>query len=111
MQYFINNNKVTKHEFTQKLNKAIETYIPYSSFYPKKEDIKIFLKENKYIEIPIYDKRYKKPVLKYFDCYIAIEKTILDIANIIEENEYDPENNDAIPIALALHKAGYRKTI
>lgn len=110
MVYKINRKDVTEEEFEIEFQKRLETYIPYSEYWPKKEDLRKNLQERKEMWFPTYDKRYKdKLVIIDKDYFMACEEEILEIANIVEENEYDPEDNDSLRIATALYNAGYRK--
>lgn len=110
MIYKINNKRVTEEEFETELQKRIDDYVPYSQYYPKKEDIrKILIKDRQFI-FNKYDKRYnKKLIITNQDVFIAVEKEILEISGIVEENEYDALDDDALRIAISLYENGYRK--
>ena len=108
--YKINGKDVSKEQFEIEFQKRVETYIPYSEYWPKKEDLRKNLQERREIWFPTYDKRYKdRLVIIDKDYFMACEEEILEIANLVEENEYDPEDNDSLRIAIALWNAGYRK--
>lgn len=110
MKYFINNKEVSKKEFEIEFQKRVKTYIPYSEYWPKKEDLRKDLQERREMWFPTYDKRYKdKLVIIDKDYFMACEEEILEIADLVEQNEYDPEDNDSLRIAIALWNAGYRK--
>lgn len=111
MVYKINGKNVTKEQFEIEFQKRIDTYIPYSKYWPKKEDLRKDLQEHKEIWFPTYDKRYKdKLVIIDKDYFMACEEEILEIANLVEDNESDPLDDDSFRIAVALYNAGYRKT-
>lgn len=106
MRYFINGKEFSEEEFYKQFDNAVSTYVPYTSCYPKKEELATRLKEDREVKIPIYK---ENNILKRFDNYMAIEEELFDIAKIIQENEADPEYYDAVSIAIALWNAGYRK--
>lgn len=111
MIYKINYKEVSAEEFEIELKKRIDEYIPYSEYYPPKEKIREQLSEERKIRFNIYDKRYKdRLVIKDYDVFTAVEEEIIEIENIVIENEFDPLDNDSLRIAVALYKAGYRKT-
>lgn len=107
MVYKINDKVVTKEYFESELDKKIENYIPFSQYYPKKEEIRDVLGRDRIF----YFRQPTKHVLGYskVDCFIAVEQEILDIEKIVAENENDPLDDDAFRIAVALYNAGYKK--
>lgn len=110
MVYKINGKEVSEEQFEIEFQKRVETYIPYSEYWPKKEDLRKDLQERKEVWFPTYDKRYKnKLVIVDKDYFMACEEEILEIANLVEENQADPLYNDALKIAIAIWNAGYRK--
>lgn len=110
MIYRINGNNVSAEEFEIELQKRIDEYIPYSEYYPPKDKVRERLAEKRKFMFNTYDKRYKdRLVIEYSEIFVAIEEEIEEIENIIIENEFDPLDNDALGIAIALYKAGYRK--
>ena len=110
MIYKINGKDVSKEQFEIEFQKRVETYIPYSEYWPKKEDLRKVLQERKEVWFPTYDKRYKnKLVIVDEDYFMACEEEILEIANLVGVNQADPLYNDALKIAIAVWNAGYRK--
>lgn len=111
MVYKINGKEVTEREFNNAFEKEVQNYIPYDEqYWPKREELKSKLEEEKEIWLPIYDKRFKdKKVIIDKNYYLACEETILELATLIEENQVDPLYNDALKIATAVWNAGYRK--
>lgn len=110
MIYKINGKEVSKEQFEAEFQKRVETYIPYSEYWPKKDELRKYLEEHKQLVFPIYDKRYKdRLVFTDKDYFMMCEDDILEIAGIVEENEFDPLDNDSLKIAVALYNAGYRK--
>lgn len=110
LKYFIDGEEKTKEEFQVELEKQINDYIPYSEYWPKKEDIKDRLKEKREFRFPVYDKRYKdRLVLTNRIHFQACEEEILEMSEIIATNEYDACDDDCLQIAVALYNAGYRK--
>ncbi len=111
MIYLINHEKVSAKEFKKELDERIKTYIPYSEYYPHKDEVREELyKEGKFVFFT-YDKRYKDMLIPIKrDEFIVTNQKILDIAEIVEANEYDSEDDDALSIAKALYDAGYRKS-
>lgn len=111
MRYFIDNIEVKEEEFNNRLQEEIDNYIPYSQYYPEKDKVKDILKSKRTFRFPIYDKRYKNRllVINRFITFTACEEEILEMEQIIIDNEYDPEDRDALNIAVALYNAGYRR--
>ena len=110
MVYRITNKNVNKEEFETEFQKRVETYIPYSKYWPNKDELRNSLIKNKEIYFPTYDKRHKdKLIIINKDYFMMCEEEILEIAEIVEENEFDPLDNDSLKIATALYNTGYRK--
>ena len=99
MKYFIQGKEVNKEEFDKNFEKALETYKPYSEFWPAKEEVRNHLKEQRYFKFP-----------KGWKYFLAVEEEIYEMMGIIDESKYDPEDSDSLAIALALWNNGYRKT-
>ena len=97
MKYFIQGGEVNKEEFDIEFDKDLEKYKPLSKYWPAKENVRDVLKEQRCFDFP--NGRY----------FIACEEEILEISYIVEEAEFDTLDCDAIPIAVALWNAGYRK--
>ena len=101
MKYFVQGKKVNKEEFDREFEKELENYKPISEYGPQtKEEVYKKLKEERELSFIVNGS------WKYFT---AIEEEICDMAQVVEEAEFDALDGDSIAIAVALHNAGYRK--
>lgn len=107
MVYKINEDIVSKEVFETELQKKIDSYVPLSEYWPKKEQLRDELAKTRIL----YFKEKGKHILGYskVDCFTAAEEEIFDMVEIIENNESDPLDGDAFRIAVALYNAGYKK--
>ena len=100
MRYFIQGKEVNKEEFDRELEKELENYKPISELWPTKAQMYKKLKEQRKLSFMV-NGRWKD--------FAAVEEEIYDMAQVIEEAEFDTFYGDAIPIAVALYNAGYGK--
>ena len=101
MKYFVQGTEVSKEEFDIKFEKELENYKPISEYWPQtKEEVYEKLKQEREFSFMI------RGAWKYF---VAVEEEIYDMAQVIEEAEFDAFDGDSIAIAVALYNTGYKK--
>ena len=101
MKYFVQGREVSEDEFAIELEKALEGYKPNSEYWPQtKEEVYEKLKQEREFSFMV------KGRWKYF---VAIEEEIYDMAQVVEEAEFDALDGDSVAIAVAFYNAGYRK--
>ena len=101
MKYFVQCEEVNKEEFDIAFEKALESYKPISEYGPQtKEEMYEKLKQEREVSFMI------RGTWRYF---LAVEEEIYDMAQVVEEAEFDALDGDSVAIAVALYNAGYKK--
>ena len=99
MQYYINGKQYNEEVFYKEVERQ-----------PEQEFIKKALAENGHVYISDKSepaKNRKKLMLEF----CAAPKVVWDMFEVIVENEFDPEDDDAFAIAWALYKSGFGRIL
>ena len=103
IKYRVNNKFVDEETFYTELKKHYDTVPQKFSYEDALERFKT------YGGNAVRTKKGKNPWDDRYAFFYMADEQVFELAEIVVENEYDPEDNDAFDVAFAIYQKGFRR--
>ena len=103
IKYRVNNKFVDEETFYTELKKYYDT-VPQKFSY--EDALERF---TNYGGIGVRTKKGKNPWDDRYASFYMADEQVFELEQIVAENEYDPEDEDAFDVAFAIYQKGFRK--